>query len=460
MKKATLLIVITIISLSAYAQVPQLWGTMTYGGLSGNGIFHMNGNGTSFAMTAGFTGRTPGGNLLPFNGELYGTTELGGVDTLGDIFKYNTHTDVYTSLFSFDSINGSYPRASLFLASNGKMYGLTPRGGTSGGGTLFSFDPVTITFSKLLDFNLSNGKAPRGNVIEYNNKLYGLTTEGGTNGTGVLFSYDLTSNIYTVEFDFAIGGFNPYGTLLAHNNYLYGMSYAGGTFNLGTVFRFNPANGSLAIVHNFQAAEGTYPYGSLCMANNALMYGLTGTGGTNNIGTLFSFDPSSNSFIKLHDFATFNGKNPNGTLMQASDGRLYGTTYFGGNANFGTVFYYDIATAQLNKIHDCALFSNMSPNADLLEFNGVSSIDNFPGHGDINIVSNPVQSTLQFKFKAVNSILKMQIFSSDGKIVMESSSLKTNDELQSISVSTLAEGNYFLILTASTGKYAASFMKK
>ncbi|MEP7264212.1 MAG: choice-of-anchor tandem repeat GloVer-containing protein [Bacteroidota bacterium] len=460
MKKTLLIITIFLIYIQTQAQVPQLWGTMTFGGFTGEGIFHMNGDGTSFAMTPGFTGRAPGGNLLPYNGELYGTSSLGGTDTLGDIFKYNTQTDIYTSLFNFDSIFGSYPHGSLFLASNGKMYGLTHRGGLTGKGTLFSLNPATNAFAKVHDFDVATGGSTEGNVTEYNNKLYGMTSTGGINGTGVLFSFNLTSNIYTVEYNFSGPDFNPYGSLLVYNNYLYGMSYAGGAFNKGTIFRFDPANGSIAIVHNLQAAEGTYPYGSLCLANNGIMYGLTGTGGTNNIGTIFSFDPTSNSFNKLHDFVASNGKNPNGSLMQASDGHLYGTTYFGGTQNQGAVFSYDITGAQFTKIHDCMAFNNMNPNADLLEFNGVSFIPDFPDPDDIKIISNPVHSTLQFSFKESNLILKMQIFTNDGKMVIESSSTRSNDDLQTLSVNNLVEGNYFLMISTSTGKYVASFVKQ
>jgi len=71
-------------------------------------------------------------------------------------------------------------------------------------------------------------------------------------------------------------------------------------------------------------AHGQYPYGSLIQASNGYLYGMTQGGAANNLGLIFSFDPnnSANPPVDLWDFTTLNngGSYPQGSLMQASNG--------------------------------------------------------------------------------------------------------------------------------------------
>ena len=61
-------------------------------------------------------------------------------------------------------------------------------------------------------------------------------------------------------------------------------------------------------------------------ASDGKLYGMTTNGGSSGYGVIFSFDPSSSTYTKLKDFDNTNGANPYGSLMQASDGKLYGMT--------------------------------------------------------------------------------------------------------------------------------------
>ena len=60
------------------------------------------------------------------------------------------------------------------------------------------------------------------------------------------------------------------------------------------------------------------------------LYGMTGRGGSNDAGVIFSFDPAASTYTKLMDFDYANGRYPYGSLVQASDGKLYGMTSEGG----------------------------------------------------------------------------------------------------------------------------------
>ena len=75
--------------------------------------------------------------------------------------------------------------------------------------------------------------------------------------------------------------------------------------------------------------NGSQPHGNLLQASNGKLYGMTQLGGIGVLGVDFSFDPSSTAYTKLDDFDSPNGANPTGSLIQASDGKLYGLTSTG-----------------------------------------------------------------------------------------------------------------------------------
>ena len=90
-------------------------------------------------------------------------------------------------------------------------------------------------------------------------------------------------------------------------------------------------------LHSFDLADGAYPYGGLVQAKNGDFYGTTSYGGTfSNNGTLFIITPRGR-LTTLHNFDGADGSGPNASLIQATDGNLYGTTQVGARG-FGTVF--------------------------------------------------------------------------------------------------------------------------
>ena len=65
---------------------------------------------------------------------------------------------------------------------------MTAGGGNYADGVIFSFDPVSSVYRKLKDFDDSDGIQPAGSLVQAGNgKLYGMTSGGGSTGGGVLF---------------------------------------------------------------------------------------------------------------------------------------------------------------------------------------------------------------------------------------------------------------------------------
>jgi uncharacterized repeat protein (TIGR03803 family) len=293
-----------------------------------------------------------GGVVKNSSDKLFGMTFSGGSFSQGTMFSFNPSTAAYTKLVDFDGSNGSTPYGSLMLASDGRFYGMTFYGGENKSGVIFSFDPVAGTYRKLNDLAYINGGNPYGNLLQASNsKLYGMTWSGGANGSGVIFSFDPATNVYTKLFDFdGTNGAYPTGSLMhAMDGLLYGVTYNGGMNDWGVLFSFNPATGVYKKLNQFDASTGINPNGTLVQASNGKLYGMTSYG---KYGGIFSYDPSNNLFTTVKGFNYTDGSTPLGSLTIGGNGKLYGVTKEGGAFRSGVAFSYDPVSTTFRKIQD------------------------------------------------------------------------------------------------------------
>jgi uncharacterized repeat protein (TIGR03803 family) len=116
----------------------------------------------------------------------------------------------------------------------------------------------------------------------------------------------------------------------------YGTTTGGGANDSGTVFRITP-EGTITVLHSFDGTDGSYPIGGLVQATNGDFYGTTSVGGANGYGTVFKITEDG-KLTTLYSFCSLpgclDGLTPAGTMVQAADKDLYGTT----SAYYGTVF--------------------------------------------------------------------------------------------------------------------------
>ena len=143
-------------------------------------------------------------------------------------------------------------------------------------------------------------------------------------------------------------GYDTYGSAgdsEASNNKLYGLARVYGSNGVGQIlFEYDFSNSIYTKLHDFfcGAADGSGPYGSLMQASDGYLYGMTTTGGILDSGTIFKYDIGSGNLTKLYDFTNSSGKNLlTGNLIQATNGKLYGMTSDGGANAFGTIFQLD-----------------------------------------------------------------------------------------------------------------------
>ncbi len=350
----------------------KLYGMTTYGGMFDKGVlFEYDLATNTYSRKLDFNdtekGSYPYGSLVQaVNGRLYGMTLGGGAFGQGVIFEYDPTTSSYTRKLNFNGTNGLYPSGSLIQATNGKLYGMSG-GGASSYGIIFQYDPINSTYTKKLDFNgTEKGSYPKGSLMQAaNGRLYGMTSNGGVSNNGVLFEYDPVTDTYTKKIDFngAEKGTEPMGSLTqATNGKLYGMTTYGGIFDKGVLFEYDPATDTYTKKLDFNGSEkGRYSAGSLMQASNGKLYGMA-LGGEFSDGVVFEYDPATNAYTKKLDFdGPSKGSYPNGSLIQASNGKLYGMTYSGGVNDYGVLFEYDPATSTYSKRLDF----NRSDNGNL-----------------------------------------------------------------------------------------------
>jgi len=248
------------------------------------------------------------------------------------------------SLFTF-IFSSSFKAQPALLA-------MTANGGSSlDFGTIYSVPTGSANLTEQYSFTYtSHGQSPAYNTfaVAQNGKLYGTTYFGGANGVGVLYEYDIATNIYVKKFDF--GGTNgnyPNGSMIvAANGKLYGITGNGGASNNGVIYEFDPFTGIYTKKIDFAGAvNGSYANGDLVQATNGKLYGLTAYGGANSLGVLFEYNIATNVLTKKIDFTgSATGSVPYGNLVQASNGKLYGLTTAGGASGNGVLFEYDPAT--------------------------------------------------------------------------------------------------------------------
>ncbi len=316
-------------------------------------------------------GSLPQGSLMQTSdGKFYGFTNHGGNVFSAVLFQYDAGTNSYVSKKQISYSEGSRPSGSFIQATDGKLYGLTSSGGAFGNGVLFQFDPVTHTYTDEVDLLDPTGDTPFGSLVQASDGyLYGMNNYGGANLAGVIFRYDPVSHDYTDLYDLsdASGDF-PYGNLIqGTDGKLYGMALGGGQAGEGVIFRFDPTTSALSTAVDLSDEIGSFPTGSLVQASNGMMYGMTSSGGTNSAGGIFLFNPTNNTYNLLVSLEDATGDFPTGSMIQGTDGNLYGLTGSGGLYGFGVLFKYHISSNAYTELIDLTDATGSYPGGSLIQ---------------------------------------------------------------------------------------------
>ena len=289
----------------------------------------------------------PAGLMLARDGTLYGTTGYGGEYSNGTIFTI-TPGGTLTTLYTFDGTNGIDPEASLVEGFDGMIYGSTERGtGPYLQGTIFGITPGGV-LATLAFFDGSYGGGTAAPLVQGSNgSLYGVWQYSGIYGGGAVFSMSPAGVVNRLASFDKKTGYYPIGARVeGTNGNFYGTTYDGGSeaYNWGTVFEITPG-GTLTTVHEFNGGDGGHPEGTLIQGTDGNLYGTTTVGGANRYGTIFQISPAG-VLTTLHSFGLGDGgSEPVAGLVQGTDGNFYGTTSSGGTSTGGTIFQLSMGLA-------------------------------------------------------------------------------------------------------------------
>jgi uncharacterized repeat protein (TIGR03803 family) len=280
----------------------------------------------------------------------------------------------YKVIYDFDKDRGQYPNDLIDVG--GTLYGTTSGGGSNGRGTVFT---LTAAGKGRVIYSFKggdDGAEPSARLTNVNGTLYGTTGSGGgmdctSRGCGTVFKVT-TAGKESVLYRFTGppgDGDGPSSALLAVGNTLYGTTYYGGASNSGTIYTLK-TTGSKAELYDFTGGDdGSNPSGGLTLSGGVL-YGTTFNGGTRGFGTVFTVTPSGKETV-LHSFlgSAGDGQGPNTDLLDVK-GTLYGTTIYGGNSYFGTVFSITQSGTETPIFNFAGYVDGGYPKGSLVDVNG------------------------------------------------------------------------------------------
>lgn len=202
--------------------------TRSAGGWTPASIFDFNGT----------NGSTPySGVTLDAQGNVYGTTWRGGSSQNGTAYRLINNAGSWTldTLYTFpNSSDGKYPVGGLIFDAEGNLYGTTESGGIGGGGTVFELSRSGSGWSYAVLHSFTGQFGPFSTLaMDSAGNLYGTTYADGAFNAGSVFKLTRSGQGWTFtdlhDFTGGADGANPVGgvTLDANGN-LYGTTSAGG----------------------------------------------------------------------------------------------------------------------------------------------------------------------------------------------------------------------------------------
>jgi hypothetical protein len=182
--------------------------------------------------------------------------------------------------------------------------------------------------------------APNLMFLGSNDDFFGLSTLDGARSAGI-FRMTTAGSFSWVTQSFAVSGYSL-ALIQASNGKFYGTLPQAGRAGAGSIYEAS-LNGHMRTIYEFPRRTTGMPT-SLIEASDGMLYGTTIGEDThllnNAVSTIFRLDPSSGNFQTLYSFA---GRDCECSLVQGSDGRIYGIS--SSQQLAGTFFVLDAGLA-------------------------------------------------------------------------------------------------------------------
>lgn len=446
LKKLLIYILIQFASHLVSAQV-ELWGASVPPGInSGGSIFRFEPATKTFTNVYTFDvlEENNPSELLMDGHYIYGFTNNYGAQQLTKLFKFDIENSTLSYLYQFNKITDGWIPGPIVKAWDNKLYGVVLHGGMNDCGTLYSFDLITKSYTKLIDFDWPIGRTPVDLILESGFKnLYGVPAAGGVHNRGVIFRYSITNNIFYKVHDFN-SGTSPTSIYQGSDNIFYGITYFGGLYDSGVLFQYNPSPTTFFTIYEISLTQGAGK-GKLIEIENEL-YGKTDPvfgypWNQEEDGMIFKFNYQLKSLTNLITFdENVFGKIHGSDLNLASDELLHGTTISGGANNLGCIYSYDYKNNYFDILH----YNSIN------EYGGIELIEHKKENQngtDFTIIQFDDAFYLVINdLKMLNSRFKMLDITGRELAALNINSTSTRIELES------TPGIYIFMLINSSGK--------
>lgn len=259
------------------------------------------------------------------------------------------HATTFSILAHFNSTTGHNPQLGsvnqpprggrLIQAPDGNFYGTATDGGSLGYGTIFKISPAgTVTVMANFD-NSTTGKKPYSIMRADDGNYYGTTLDAPVSGESTAFKMTPDGTLTTLANFNSTTGYKSMGLIQASDGFLYGTCNIGGTGGggNGSFFKLTTAGALTTLFTAFNTTKGIQPFDTLVQAGDGNFYGTTYYGGASNQGSVFKMT-SGGTLTTIRSLTSTIGTFPRAGLVLGSDGLLYGATEFGGSLNSGTIF--------------------------------------------------------------------------------------------------------------------------
>jgi len=365
------------------------------------------------------------------------------------LIRMRTDGSNWTVLHTFNiATEGDFGRPGVTEIPGDSLFGVQTTGGLNGGGTIYSVFKDGSGFVVHHQFTAATGITPESKLVYFDGKLFGTTSQGGDHDKGVLFCINSDGSDYRVlrHFDDGIGMWTqtPGGNISITSNgrifgafrdfyqapnfsnyYLYKVDTSGQNFEpffTGSNVEMQRINGEYGqdpllindneiyfncsqygrndggvlnhvdtsgagndIFHFGNSPNGFRPNGGVIRASDGKLYGTTTIGGADGNGVVYSVNADGTGYTRLHQFIDAEGYNPSGKLLEAGDGKLYGACRYGGANGLGCIFRMNKNGTGFQVIYDYTNYTGAySPVGGLVEDNsGVLFGVNFWPYGSI-----------------------------------------------------------------------------
>ena len=157
------------------------------------------------------------------------------------------------------------------------------------------------------------------------------------------------------------------------------------------MFELAAGSNTITALASFNFNNGANPTGGVALDSAGNLYGTTQYGGSGYSGTVFEVAAGSNTITTLASFNYENGANPAGAVVLDSTGNLYGTTQYGGNGDYGTVFELAAGSHIITTLASFNYDNGANPTGGVV----LDSVGNLYGTGGIVFeVTRPAPTTM------------------------------------------------------------------